>query len=124
MSKTGSAPTAPLTRKQASRVERERRQRRDILIAAGVVAVLVVGVILAGVIDLNLLRPRQPVARVDTVTVSKREFVKAAKFQRYQLIQQYLQLYQTQQYFGSDPQSAQYFEQQLQQVALQLNDST
>ncbi len=124
MSKTGSAPAAPLTRKQASRVERERRQRQYILIAAGLVAVLVIGVILAGVVDLNVLRPRQPVARVESVNISKREFVKAAKFQRYQLIQQYLQLYQTLQYFGSDPQSSQYFQQQLQQVALQLNDPT
>src|SRR5512144_105929 len=90
MSKTGSAPVAPLTRKQASRVERERRQRLYILIGAAVVALAVVGVILAGVIDLNVLRPRQPVARVESVNISKRDFVKAAKFQRYQLVQQYV----------------------------------
>ena len=62
MAKTGSAPAAPLTRKQQSRVQREQQQRRYIVIGTVVVAVLVALIVAAGVFDQLVLRPRQVVA--------------------------------------------------------------
>ena len=118
MSKSGQAPVAALTRKQLSRVERERRQRQYILIGAIAVAVLVVAVIVIGVLDQVFLTPREPVARVDDETVTTGEFIKAARFQRYQLINQYIQVAQAMQVFGED----EFFTNQLNQIQLSLND--
>jgi parvulin-like peptidyl-prolyl isomerase len=119
MSKSGQAPAAPLTRKQLSRVARERRQRQYILIGAVGVAVLVVAVILFGIVDQAILRPRQAVARVGSQPITTGDFVKAARFQRYQLINQYVQIAQAMQLFGQD----EYFTNQLNQIVLTLNDS-
>jgi peptidyl-prolyl cis-trans isomerase D len=123
MSKSGSAPPpAPLTRKQLSRAQRERQQRRYIVIASLVVFGLVLAIILFGVFDQTVLRPRQPVARVNDTQITRDEFVKAARFQRYQLVAQYGQTAQMAQLFATDEQTQQFFVQQLQQIALQLSD--
>jgi parvulin-like peptidyl-prolyl isomerase len=124
MSKTGSAPAAPLTRKQQSRVQREQRQRRYIVIAAAVVAALVVVIIGAGVFDQVILKPRQVVARVAGTNITMGQFIKAAKFQRYQLIDRYFSVVETAQFFAGDPSSEQFFQQQLSQILTQLNDPT
>ena len=47
-----------------ARLERERTQQRYLLIGAGVVMVLVVGLILYGVLDQPVFKPMQPVAKV------------------------------------------------------------
>lgn len=122
MSKIRPAPAAPLTRKQQSRVVREQRQRRVILIGAAVVAILVALLIGIGVFDQLVLRPRQVVARVGDTNITMSQFVKAAKFTRYQLISQYLSVVETMQFFGGDPSSEQFFQQQLSQILTQLND--
>jgi len=120
MSKSGQTPAVALTRKQLSRVERERRQRQYILIGAVTVAVLVVAVIAFGIFDQAVLSPREPVARVGDETITTGEFVKAARFQRYQLINQYIQVAQAMQVFGQD----EFFTNQLSQIQLALNDAT
>jgi parvulin-like peptidyl-prolyl isomerase len=123
MSKSGSAPAAPLTRKQQSRVQREQRQRRYILIGAAVVAALVVAVIGFGIVDQAVLRPRQPIARVGDANITRGEFVKHAKFRRFNLIDQFLFIYQQMQFFGGDPSSQQFFQQQLTPIQTELTDS-
>jgi parvulin-like peptidyl-prolyl isomerase len=105
-------------------VLREQQQRRYILIGAAVVAVLVVAIIAAGVFDQAVLRPRQVVARVGDTNITQGEFVKAAKFQRYQLIDRYYSIFETAQFFAGDPSSEQFFQQQLSQILTQLNDPT
>lgn len=122
MSKTGSAPAAPLNRKQQSRVQREKQQRRLIITGAMVVAALVVAIIGVGVFDFTVLRPRQVVARVADTNITQGEFVKAAKFQRYQAIEQYLSVLEQAQFFAGDPSSEQFFQQQLAQIGAPLND--
>ncbi len=123
MSKSRSAPAAP-TRKHLARAAREQRQRRYILIATLVVAALVVGVIGFGVVDQQVLRPRQAVARVGSQNVTRGEFVNLTRYQRYQLVQQYERIAQAMQFFASDPQSSSYFQQQQQQITTQLSDPT
>ena len=122
MSKTRSAPVAAPTRKHLARAAREARQRRYIVIGTVVVAALVVLVVGFGVFDQTVLRPRQAVARVGDHNITRGEFVKAARFQRLQMVLQYSQLAQTAQLFGNDPQSQQYFQQQLDQISSQLSD--
>ncbi|MCC6190387.1 MAG: peptidylprolyl isomerase [Anaerolineales bacterium] len=118
MSKSGAAPSAPLTRKQRSRAERDRRQHQFIVVSALVVTALVVGVIAFGVIDQAVLRPRQVVARVGDEQITKGEFVKAARFQRYNLIAQLQQVAQAIQLFGQQ----EFFNQQLTQIQTALSD--
>ncbi len=124
MAKTGSAPAAPLTRKQQSRVLREKQQRRYLTLAAIAVAALVTVIIAAGVFDQLVLRPRQVVARVGDINITQGEFVKAAKFQRYQLIDRYFSILETAQFFAGDPSSEEFFQQQMSQILTQLNDPT
>jgi hypothetical protein len=118
MSKSGAAPAPPLTRKQLSRAARERRQRQYITIGALVVVSLVVGVIALGLVDQTLLRPRQVVARAGDEQITKGEFIKAARFQRYQLILQLQQIAQAMQLFGQQ----EFFTNQLTQIQASLSD--
>ncbi|MBI4770535.1 MAG: SurA N-terminal domain-containing protein, partial [Chloroflexi bacterium] len=83
------------------------------------VTVIVLGVIGFGLLDQLVLQPRQPVAKVNDVEISTVEFQKAVRFQRVQLLARYAQL----QFFAQDPQAAQYFAGQLQQIQSLLDDS-
>jgi parvulin-like peptidyl-prolyl isomerase len=122
MSKTSSAPATP-TRKQLSRAQRDRRFNRLVVGGAAVVGGLVVLLIIYGLVDINLLQPRQPVARVNEATISTADFQKAVRYRRFQLLGSYSQTFQTMQLFGSDEQTAQYFQQQLGQIQSQLDNS-
>ena len=118
MSKSGAAPLPPPTRKHLARAERERRQRQLIVYGTLGVAVLVVLIIAFGVFDQAVLRPQQPVARVGDTQIRKGEFIKAARFQRYQLIQRYAQVQQAIQIFGEQD----FFTQQINSINQSLND--
>ncbi len=123
MSKVRSSPGA-LTRKQLSRAARERRMRQYIWGVTLAVVVIVLGVIGYGILDQTVLQPRQPVARVGGVEISTTDFQKAVRFQRYQIVSNYTQTLQYAQLFGNDPQTQQYFQSQLQQIASQLQSTT
>lgn len=122
MSKTSSAPVAP-TRKQLSRAERDRRLNRFVLWGVGIVGAVVALLIIYGLVDLNLLQPRQPVARVYSANISTTDFQKAVRYRRFQLLGSYSQTSQMMQLFGSDEQTQQYFQQQLGQIQNQLQNS-
>lgn len=108
-------PVQPsLTRKQVSRAQRERELQRVVMIGAAVVGVLLAALLGWAALDTLVLQPGQAVARVGEVSITSGEFQKAVKFRRYQLINQYIQL--------SDPQLAQFFGQQLQQIEAELSD--
>ena len=123
MSKSRSAQAPPPTRKHLARAAREARQRQIILITTIIVSVLVVGVIGYGVVDQTVLRPRQAVARVGNRNITRGDFVNYARYQRLQLVLQYQQVGQALQFFGSDPQSAAYFQRQQTQIQTELSDS-
>src|SRR5689334_19055731 len=123
MSKSRSAQVAPPpTRKHLARAAREAQQRRYILIASVVVAVLVVGVIGYGVFDQTVVRPRQAIARVGDQNITRGQFVNLTRYHRLQLVQQYNQITQAMAFFQSDPQSASYFQQQQQQIVNSMSD--
>jgi hypothetical protein len=113
-----------LTKKHLARLERERRQRRYIIIASVTVVVLAVGLIGYGILDRQVLQPLQPVAVVDGTKITTRYWQAQVRYSRQSIINQYVQTEQLAQAFGSDPSTAQYFQNSLNQIASQLNDPT
>jgi len=103
------------TRKHLARLDRERRQTRLILgIFVGILAV-VLTLLLYGYLDQRYLQLRRPVARVGAVEIAAAPFEARVRLQRRQLLSNYSQYYQYQQ-FGLDVGS------QLQQIEASLND--
>ncbi len=91
------------TKKHLARMERERIQRRNLLIGVGIVLALVLGLIGYGLLDNLVLVYNQPVAQVGNEIVTVKQYQTEAKFQRFQLIQQYNQYYQFMSQFQGDP---------------------
>ncbi|HAL60987.1 MAG TPA: hypothetical protein DCP08_01090 [Chloroflexi bacterium] len=82
----------PLTRKQISRRQREERQRRLILLGAGVVLLLVLGILSFGYYEMMFRKPASPVAVVNGVPIRTDEYQKMVIFQRFTLDQYRLNL--------------------------------
>ncbi len=82
MAKKGTS--ARVTKKHLARAERERRQRRWILIGSGAVAFIIVGLLIAGWVDLNLV----PVASVNGEDVSTAFFRGRVRLYEAELINQ------------------------------------
>lgn len=76
-----------LTRKQISRRQREERQRRLILLGAGVVLFLVLGILGFGYYEMKFLKPASPVAVVNGAPLRTDEYQKMVIFQRFRLDQ-------------------------------------
>jgi len=112
-----------VTKKHLARLERERIQTRYITIVAAVILVLVIGLVGYGILDQTILLTQKPVAKVGSDTIRLGEFQTQAKFARQQLVSQYLSTMQLAQMFGSDPNNQQYFQQSLDQIQTQLDDT-
>jgi peptidyl-prolyl cis-trans isomerase D len=112
-----------VTRKHIARLERERMQNRYILLVSAIILLIVVVMVGYGFIEQYLIRPKQPVAVVNGEEISTREFELNVRFSRQQLINQYLQTRQFMELLGGDEANQSYFEQNLQNIQLQLNSS-
>jgi peptidyl-prolyl cis-trans isomerase D len=110
-----------ITKKHQARLEKERTQRRYLIIGSIIVAVLVIGVIVYGFLDQSVFQALRPVAKVGTQTVTLGDFEKRVRFQRWQMIQQYNQELQFYQMFSSDPTMSSQFTSQLQSIQSQLD---
>ena len=113
--------TKVITKKHLARLERERIQRRYLLISAIIVTVVVLGLIGFGILQSTVLQPNQPIAIVGDEKITTRQFQERAKFQRRNLVQQYMSTIEYMQLFGSDEQTQAYFQQSLSQISAQLD---
>jgi peptidyl-prolyl cis-trans isomerase D len=108
-------PHAGVTRKHMARAEREALLTRWVIgITIGVV-VLVAGLLFYGWLDTNVLQLRRPVAKVGDVEITTEQFQKRVRYQRLQLVDQWLQLQQylqLAQAFGADENTLAYYGQQ------------
>jgi peptidyl-prolyl cis-trans isomerase D len=111
-----------VTKKHLARIERENIQRRYIMIISIAIVVIVIGLIGYGILEQNVLQPRQPVAIVGNDKITTSEFQKQVRYQRHQLVLQYENTYSLMQNFGGDSQG--FFTSSLNQIKLQLDPST
>lgn len=104
-----------LHKKHVARLEREQQQTRLILYVffgiLGVVALLLI----YGWLDVNYLQLNRAVAQVGEAKITSRDFEARVRLRRQQLIDNYIQYQQYQQYFGMDMTS------QLQSIQGQLD---
>lgn len=117
-------PVTP-TKKHLARVERERIQQRYLLIGTILVTVAVVGVLLYGVLRQQVFLPNQSVAQVGDESIKLSEFQSRVRYERNQLVSQYVNTYQTMELFGTDnPDLTLNFQNQMQQILFQLDPSS
>ncbi len=88
-------PISP-TKKHLARMEKERIQRRYLIIGTIVVVVLVLGVVFYGLLDQLVLQRAKPVAQVGSEVITTQSFQTQVRYLRYRLIEQLS-------YFASDP---------------------
>jgi peptidyl-prolyl cis-trans isomerase D len=109
-----------VTKKHLARQQRERLQNRYILFVSIAIIVVVVGLIGYGVAQQYVFQPQQPVAKVQNVAITTKDFQTFTRYERVQYIQQYQQYQQFAQMFGSDQASLNYIQQYLAQIEYQL----
>lgn len=126
MTKKARVTRAPreLTRKQISRLDRERRVERALLIGVIAVAAVVVGVLATGLIVEKVVKARAAVAVVNGTPVRTVDFQARVRFDRMQLTQQLAQLQEQRQSIDTTQEGSdfllQYIDGQIAQLQQQL----
>lgn len=113
---TNESGKQPVThKKHVARLEREQQQTRLILYTFFGILGAVVLLLFYGWLDINVLQLSRPVAKVNDEEILVKEFEPRVKLRRQQLIDNYIQFQQYQQFFGMDVTS------QLQSIESQLS---
>ncbi|MEK6588695.1 MAG: peptidylprolyl isomerase [Chloroflexota bacterium] len=113
----------PLTPKHVARADRERILRVRILAAAGFTILVVVGLIVYGWMQVNIVQPPQPVAIVNGQEISTEAFRDRVRLAQYRLQSQYLGLQDLLASVGDeDLQLRSTYQAQLNNVAQQLGN--
>ncbi len=111
----------PRKNKFLAQKEKEDRQKRIIIISTITVLVAVFGLVVYGVLDRYVLKPKTPIVQLDSSTINAVEFEQRVRYQRFQIINQTYQLIEFVQSLGGTPDIFAYFEQQLIQATTQLS---
>ncbi len=114
MAKTKRRVPKELTRKQRSRLARERRMERILKWSIGGVAVLVVGILVYGFVTENVVKARESVATVGETRITTAEFQSRVRFTRMQLGSELQYLYRQQQMLDPTDQDSQFLLEYLQ----------
>lgn len=113
---TNESGKQPVThKKHVARLEREQQQTRIILYTFFGILGAVVLLLFYGWLDINVLQLNRPVAKVNEEEILVKEFEPRVKLRRQQLIDNYIQYQQYQQFFGMDASS------ELQSIESQLS---
>lgn len=101
------------TKKHLARLERERIQRRYLLIGTGVVVALILAIVLYGVLDQLVFQSMRTVAKVGNETINAGEFQKEVRYTRSRMIDELIQ-------YTSNPMYMQFMGSYLLQMQSQL----
>lgn len=107
-------------KKHAHLSRQEKKQQKIIMTTFIVVAVLIVGSIVFGLLNEYVFKYDRPVATVNGEKLMPEEFEKQVRFNRYQIMEQYVQYDNLAQMFGSDPTMGSQFTDTLTQLQNQL----
>lgn len=88
------------TKKHLAREQREAKQTRLILTISIAVGVIILGLLIYGIVDQTIVRPRTPIAQVGETTIKSREFKSFVQYTRVQVLNQAFQYYTFSQQFG------------------------
>jgi parvulin-like peptidyl-prolyl isomerase len=109
-----------LTRKQVSRIERDRRMERILKWSVTAVALVVVGVLAYGFIVETVVKARQAVATVGDASITTADFQARVRFTRMQMNSELLYLRQQQQALDPTDPEVQFYLEYLQNNVLDL----
>jgi parvulin-like peptidyl-prolyl isomerase len=113
-----------VTKKHLARAQRERIQRRWIILGTALSTVVAVGLLAYGWIRVGYLVPHEPVATVNGDKITTRQWQNRVRLLRLDLITRYQNTQQMAAIFGTDPNLQTYIQQQLDQIQSQLTDTT
>lgn len=114
----------PQNKKFLAQKQKEDLQKRIIIISTIAVLAIVFGLIVYGVLDRYVLRPKQTVISLEGETIKADEFEQQVRWQRRNQIIQIDQILMTYQQLGGSPEIYTYFEGQLDQIITQLQQPT
>jgi len=109
-----------VNRRHVARLERERIQTNYITIASIAIVAIVVVLVISGLVYDRVIVANQPVAIVNGQKITTKAFQARVRYERNNLVNQYLSTAQTAQSFGADAQFIGFFQNSLNQIELQL----
>lgn len=110
------------SKKHIARAERDRRLRTGLIVGAVIVFTAVLGLIVLGVAEAKILRPRAPVATVNGEDITTKEFQGRIRFQQAGLLTQYQNYEQALQLFADNEEIQQTYREEQRKIAEELGD--
>jgi parvulin-like peptidyl-prolyl isomerase len=104
------------------RFAKEKKKNKLIVIGFIITAVLILGMIGYAILYTTVLKDNIPVAIIDGQKIDNEYYKARVRLERNSYIQQFQVLYAQYQIFAEDPNSADYYEQQLQQIVSTLDN--
>jgi parvulin-like peptidyl-prolyl isomerase len=120
--KTKKRAPKELTRKQVSRIERDRRMERTLKWSIAAITIVVVGILAYGLIVETVVKARQSVATVGDASITTSDFQARVRFTRMQMNYELDSLYQQRQALDPTDPDVQFYLEYLQNNVLDLQD--